>query len=183
MTRELNTCLDGITVPDFDGDLTVAIPGDDVLTFPMRTPGWCVVDLLGLWQEADVVTDLVDLANIDGQLAQALHRVGTRFDLDFLVTGAQGPLVDEDDDSIDYSTFVKYANPWVGLETNLALLQANVLSPTLLGDGTRPFTLTMPSTDTRTADVHVQPRLDLKDKLRWVRLFTLTLGIPKGRFA
>jgi hypothetical protein len=74
------------------------------------------------------------------------------------------------------------SNKISGFQVNLEYLMANVVAPTGAGDGTRAATLTLPSTTTRTADVHVLG-LELGRAFKHGKMASLTISIPVGAFA
>lgn len=67
------------------------------------------------------------------------------FDLKVIIIGS----VDPDGDA--------YADPWEGIESNINLFRTEVLDPITANRGLQESTLTMPSGDTRTANVFVRP--------------------------
>jgi hypothetical protein len=74
----------------------------------------------------------------------------------------------------------------VGLEENIEYLRENVIDPVNTMAGTRSASLTMPSGNTRVADIHVLNVFTQQYILRecnsiWIA--TLRISIPSGRFA
>lgn len=142
--------------------------------YTMHGPGWCLTDLTALWTEAQVVGE--DRPIPDGDAVPYRRKITiTEHSLDLVIGG------DTD------QTGVEYASPWVGLEENIAWLQANITDPPATTAGTRAAQLIMPSGEIRTADIHVLPiRLgpplaaDPNDGAIFAA--TLQIIIPDGRF-
>lgn len=133
--------LDAAPAIDYDtchGTLT--IDGVEMV----ENPAWSMLDLSALlWSPEQRGTDL-PLPR--GTILPRPRRLDTTvLPFPFVVVGS----VDLDGDA--------YADPYVGLQTNLAYLMSNVLEPTLVGDGTRTAVWTTPSGATVTAEVHVRP--------------------------
>lgn len=133
----------------------------------MSTPAWCTHDLSALWGTPDLRGDDRLLPGVVGVIAYRRRATVTRLSLPFLVVGQY----DRDG--------VEYPDPFIGLQTNLAYLMANVLLPTNTGDGTREMVWYLPDGGDVTVDVHVlgyRPGLTLEGVARG----TLELSVPGG---
>jgi hypothetical protein len=147
----------------------------------LHGPCWTILDLTPLWVQADVRGDDRLLPGVTGVIPYRRRTTVTRHSLPMWVIG-----------EVSW-TDAAYADPWVGLETNLNYLYTNVVAPTGAGDGTRPGSLAMPSGATRTADVHILS-LELGGTAAGTASHaggaagagvraTLELSIPDGRFS
>lgn len=142
--------------------------------------GWYMLDLLDLWMgPAHRGQDRV-LPLADGVVPHLRRPDVTRHSLPMVIMGETDPSGDP------------YPNLWVGLETNVGLLRAQVGDPTGVGDGTRAATLQMPSGAVRNASVHSGPIIRgrtvagtnlLTGNPGIGMLATLELSIPAGAFA
>jgi hypothetical protein len=164
--------MNGLTPPDCMGDLEI----DGV---PMLGPAWTLTDLTPLWGQVDVRGSDLILPMASGRRANQRRIDATEHSLQLIICGE----TDQDGDL--------WPNPWIGLEENLAFLRTNVVDPTGVGNGTLPAVLTMPSGDTRTADIHVldlrQGAVDagtsgLSGNSTTAFYATLEISIPAGRF-
>lgn len=112
------------------------------------TPAWLFPDLRELWLGPGVRGQDRLIPEAGGVLAKRRRRTVTTHDLPFLVSG------ECDEDGTLASPFTTQGIQ-SQLEANIDTLRSAVLDPTNTGDGTRSATLTMPSSGTRTADIHV----------------------------
>lgn len=151
-----------------DGNLTVG-------SLDLRTPAWWLFDLLPLWnygpvRGADVI---VPLANF----GQSRRRRGdiASYSLRMIIVGA----VDEDG--------VANADPWDGLQANIATLRAGLDPYQGTYTGGRTATLLMPNGATRTALVHTNLEVgetpDAAGPDQVVVPAVLDLVLPEGPFA
>lgn len=109
----------------------------------LMCPGWTILTLGGFYgTPAELGTDRV-IPGVDGVIPYKRRATVTRHSLPMVVVGQHNRLG------------VEYPEPYVGMETNLAYLLANVALPTGVGDGTRTAVWTRPSGATITAAVHV----------------------------
>lgn len=155
--------------------LTGRLVIDDI---DMHGPGWCMGDLTALWGEAEVRSGSTIIDGAPGRRENEVLIDETEHTLGLKICGE----TNQDGDL--------YPDPWVGLETNIAYLRANVVDPPTVGL-TRPATLHMPSGAQRTADVQVL-FLRLGEALGGyslrsgmetaAHLATLRILIPAGRF-
>lgn len=140
----------------------------------LNCPAWDITDLTSLWAEVAQRGEDRRIPGVAGVIAYRRRNDVTEHSLAMVISG-----------DVD-STGAPYANPWVGLETNIAALRTNVVDPTNLTDGTRPAILTMPSGATRTANVHVLGlRLSEAQGVDGVHAYAfaaLTVSIPLGAF-
>lgn len=152
-----------IVDPLCQGSLTIA-------GVSMHTPAWDVVDLVPLW-----VTPTVRggpnraIPGISGRRSFQRRFDETAHSLRMIVHGEVNRLG------------VPQANPWAGLQANIAYLRANVVDPTGATDGTRAATLAMPDGSTRTANIVVLG-MTPGEFVKYVRKFTLDILIPAGGF-
>lgn len=117
----------------------------DIDGIPSNTPAWELTNVDELLKPADTRgADGVVIINAHGRLAQKMWRDGSTRILQWVIYG------DRDRDGVVYS------DPWVGAETNLAYLHANVIAIPATADSTRTLTLHLPSGATRTAAVQVR---------------------------
>lgn len=160
-----------MTVPAYTLDTTscdgtLAIDGH-----ALSTPAWHTPDLSDLYGTPTLRgTDRV-LPGVTGVRAYRRRATVTLRSLPFLVTGQ----VDR------FGT--PYPDPDAGLQTNIAYLNANVLLPTNVGDGTRSFVWTLVDASTVAVSVHVLglgPRRRLPGALLKT---TLELSFPDGDIA
>lgn len=140
-------------------------------------PAWDVPDLSPLWISGELRGSDRIIPGASGVLPFKRRRTVTEVDLDMLVVGMVS------------SSGAAYDDALEGLELNLEALRSGVVEPTGTGDGTRNATLTMPSGNTRTGDVHVlglevgSLRAERRDGIvvnARVRA-VLSLSIPSGR--
>lgn len=136
----------------------------------MNTYGWYIVDLRDLWLGPTVRGSDRVIPGVNGVIPFMRRPTVRTVSLPMIVSGKKS------------AAGVDYANPYVGLETNIAYLRANVVDPTLTTNGTRSATLTMPSGATRTASIHVLS-MTPGDAVKYIQKFTLDISIPTGAFA
>lgn len=145
----------------------------------LNGPAWDVPDLSGLWISGAVRGSDRVIPGAAGVLPFRRRRTVTEVTLEMIVVG----MVD--------SAGLAYDDALQGLELNLEALRSGVVEPTNTGNGTRAATLTLPSGDTRAADVHV---LGMDTGSLVVRKIggvathariraTLDMSIPAGRFS
>lgn len=134
----------------------------------MNCPAWTLPDLSALWGTEDVRGADRLIPGTAGVKPYQRRATVTHYSLPFLVTG-----------QVTVSGGVN-ADPYQGLQTNMAYLQSNVLQPTGTGDGTRTLVWTLPSGATVTSHVHVlglaNPQLQPLALLR----ATLEISSPHG---
>lgn len=136
----------------------------------MHCPAWNVVRLTSLWLTPTVRGGPNRaIPGITGRRAYRRRIDETAHSLPMLVSGVRD------------RTGAIQANPWVGLQVNIAYLRANVVDPTNATDGTRAATLLMPDGTTRTANVEVIG-MTAGEAVMYVQKFTLDLVIPAGAF-
>jgi hypothetical protein len=128
-----------------------------------------------LWAGFDVRGDDRVLPSVTGVIAYQRRRTVTRHDLRLIVVG-----------DIIGQTSALETDSRVGLEENMEYLRENVIEPVDTSTGTRSASLTMPSGNTRTAEIHVLSVTTQTYLLRecgsiWIA--TLHISIPSGRFA
>jgi hypothetical protein len=145
------------------GDLTIG-------GVAMNGPAWKVLNLHELWQPADQRgTDRI-IPGADGAIALRRRNTATVRSLQMLISGTH------------LQNGTEASTPLIGLQVNVEYLRDNVVAPTGTGDGTRSAVLTMPSTATRTENVHVTGFEfgEVRPDGHWLRA-VLTLSIPSGR--
>ena len=141
-------------------------------TVDMHTSAWCVLDVLPLYLPSDYRVGNVLLPGVAGTSAYAYLVDEGHYALPMLLTG----MVDQ--------AGVLYADRWTGLQTNLAYLYTNVVSPPASPAATRAATLLMPDATTRTANVQVLPlRLENQYLTKPIVRAMLEIIVPAGRFA
>lgn len=128
-----------------------------------------------LWAGFDIRGDDRILPSVTGVIAYQRRRTVTRHDLRLIVVG-----------DIIGQTSTPETDTRVGLEENIEYLRENVIDPVNTMAGTRSAILTMPSGNTRIADIHVLSVTTQSYMLRecnsiWIA--TLHISIPSGRFA
>jgi hypothetical protein len=111
----------------------------------MQGPAWHLPDLSGLFRTPDVRYVNQRVPGVDGETTYEPDLDPTRFSLPLLINGYWD------------RNGIEYANPWAGLETNLAYLQMNVFLPPSGGDGTRPFVWTTAAGTVISVDIEVLP--------------------------
>lgn len=131
---------------------------------------WNVLNPQILWLPTDERGSNVVISRARGRRAYPWRTDQSSYPLSLLVDG----VLDWDGNP--------YANPWEGLETNLAYLYANVLIPPTAPTAVRAASLLMPSGETRIADV--QPKhLGIPNAVENACFTdTLTLVVPDGAF-
>lgn len=136
----------------------------------MNCPAWDVLNVHDLWAGPPTRGEDRIVPGTSGRRSYRRRADAVTYSLEVVITGQ----VDPDGDP--------YADPVVGLLTNIDLLRSNVTDPTGVGDGTRPAVLTLPDLTTRNADVTVEG-MELGRLVRSERLATIDLTIPSGAFA
>lgn len=136
----------------------------------MNTPAWDVPLLTKLWFAFEQRGESLLIPHAAGRRSTPRRMDETVHDLTFLMNGNVNRLG------------VPFANPWQGLQTNLAYLQTNVFQPVTVWPGTRAATMTMPTGAPRTAAVvaeliEASPVNDPE-----YAEFVLRLTIPAGMF-
>lgn len=111
--------------------------------FAMFTAAWRVENLYELWLPAEQRGQDIVRPGVAGSYPIRRRRAATRRSLQMFVSGEANYLG------------VPYADAYQGMAANLYALQAGVVNPTGVGDGTREMVLTLPDGFTRTGDVHV----------------------------
>lgn len=136
----------------------------------MHCPAWNVIRLVPLWLTPSVRGGPNrPIPGIAGRVAYRRRIDETVHSLPMMVSGLRD------------RTGAINANPWAGLEANIAYLRANVVDPTNATDGTRAATLVMPSGATRTANIQVIGMTE-GNVVMYVQKFTLDVIIPAGAF-
>ncbi len=158
----------GLSPADCVGQLTID-------SMDLCTPAYLFPDLRQLWMPATVRGQDRIIPGAIGVLPKRRRATVTTYDLTFLISGevdASGTPASPGDSTGIHAQ----------LEANIDALRSGVLDPTNVGDGTRAATLTMPSGDTRSADIHV---LGLTIVNNWpTGISTLFhISIPSGAFA
>lgn len=128
---------------------------------------------LPLWADFDVRGKDRILPTAVGVIAYPRRVTATRRDFRLIVVGDVDRLGAPNTD------------PIAGLQANLEYLRTNVIAPVATTTGTRAAVLTMPSTATRSADIHVLGVVTQSYNLAscgaiWIG--TLQISIPSGRF-
>lgn len=128
-----------------------------------------------LWADFDVRGEDRILPSVTGVIAYQRRRTVTRHDFRLIVVG-----------DVIGETGAPEADTRIGLEENIEYLRENVIDPVDTATGTRSATLTMPSGNTRDAEIHVLSVTTQSYQLRecdsiWIA--TLHISIPSGRFA
>lgn len=128
-----------------------------------------------LWADFDVRGDDRILPSVTGVIAYQRRRTVTRHDFRLVVVG-----------DVNGQTSGSETDSRIGLEDNIEYLRENVIDPVDTSTGTRSAVLTMPSGNTRTADIHVLGVTTQTYMLRecgsiWIA--TMHISIPSGRFA
>jgi hypothetical protein len=128
-----------------------------------------------LWADFDVRGEDRILPSVTGVIAYQRRRTVTRHDFRLIVVG-----------DVIGQTSTPETDTRVGLEENIEYLRENVIDPVNTMSGTRSATLTMPSGNTRIADIHVLSVTTQSYLLRecdsiWIA--TMHISIPVGRFA
>jgi len=141
-------------------------------TVALNTPAWDLTGYPKLWVEHTVVTDSTVLALSPGQRSYPSRLNQSEYDLTLYVNGDVN------------QNGVPYADPWVGLYTNLQYLWTNVFQPVTTGAGTHSAVLTTPTGGSLSAAVKFS-ELRGADDIENPRFaeYRTTLVIPAGRFA
>lgn len=116
----------------------------------LNGPTWDLPDLRAIWMSAATRgTDRL-IPGVEGLRAKRRRRTGTLHSLPMYISGE----VDPDGDPYDICDTP--AEFMANLATNIDYLMINVVNQPLVPvDGTRAVSLTTPSGDTRTSDIHV----------------------------
>lgn len=128
-----------------------------------------------LWADFDVRGEDRLLPSVTGVIPYRRRRTVTSFKLRLIVVG-----------DIIGSTSTPETDTRVGLEENIEYLRENVIDPVNTQTGTRSATLTMPSGNTRDADIHVlgvTTQTYLLSECGSIWIATMHISIPSGRFA
>lgn len=128
-----------------------------------------------LWAEFDVRGQDRILPSVTGVIPYQRRRTVTVRNLRLIVVG-----------DVIGSTGTPEPDTRVGLEENIEYLRENAIDPVNTQAGTRSASLTMPSGNTRIADIHVMDVTTQSYKLSecgsiWIA--NLRISIPSGRFA
>lgn len=152
-----------VCISDQVGTLTIN-------SIPLNTPAWGVLDLSELWgSQPPLRGNNVVIPGAVGTRAYPRRFDQSVWSLHMIISG----FVDD--------MGVEYADEEVGLETNLAYLQTNVIDPPTPPTATRSASLLTPSGNTLTADVQVTG-FDRGAKNLGLMRAVLELTIPGGRF-
>lgn len=144
----------------------------EINSVPLATPAWDVVDYSPLYDEKPVRHANRIIPNVTGRAGYMPVGDEKRVMLRMVIKGER-----------NHENTV-YANPRVGLWTNIAYLRTNVVAPTGTGDGTRAATWHLPDgTTTKTANVQVIPPLSLSELGLYAVRAVLEFIIPAGDFA
>ena len=137
----------------------------------LHRPAFAVTDCTPLYGPANQRgADKMIPGKNDGVRAKRRRRTGTEYQLPMVLDGRFTPA--------DGATLLA---PRANLLDNEEWLQANLVEPTLVGDGTKLASLVMPSGATRSGYVHVVA-LDVDRRSRTgLALATLTITVPGGR--
>lgn len=111
----------------------------------MHTPAWNVLDPTVLYQPTDFVGENLRIPGAHGRRAYPLWIDQGHFLLPMLISG-----------EVDQSGNL-YATTYLGAQTNLDYLNANVTTPPAAPTATQAATLLMPDGSTRNANVQVFP--------------------------
>lgn len=142
---------------------------------------WNVLNLLDLWG-TEVTKRGQDrlLPTVAGVVAYRRRTTVRDFLLPFAVCGDCN------------QAGVAYADPWVGLETNLEFLRAQLVADVTTVAGTRNARITMPSGVDRSAAVHVLG-IEVDTSMEGVNVLSgqagvvavgsLSISVPSGRFS
>lgn len=139
----------------------------------LNTVAWDISDLTDLWFHYDVRGEDRILPGVNGVIPYRRRRAPTRHDLTIWIVGDVA------------ANGTPFADPKIGMETNLATLDTNVIAPTNVGDGTRAASLAMPSGATRTASIHVLGLVKQQIHFNGTQSImeaTLQISIPAGKF-
>lgn len=137
-----------------------------------RYGAWRVINLPVLWAEAKQRGADRVLPGVAGQKAYQRRRDVTEFTLDMQIFG-----------DVFGSDGSAVANQRIALQANWFSINAGIVKPTGLTDGTRTAVLYLPDTTTLTAPVHVTgfEAQDWTQSSHFV-FAELTLSIPSGTF-
>lgn len=126
-----------------DGDLDIM--GEGGVAVPLRGPAWWTFDLHLLWHDGAKRGADIGVPGADGVLAQPRRRTVTTHSLRMIFVGdvdlVGNPAIGDD--------------TWWQLEENFGYVRDQIVAPETTNPGTRLATLTMPSGELRTAQVHV----------------------------
>lgn len=149
-------------LPEFSCLGTLSIDGVE-----MQRAAW-YVELSPLWRTPDVRGGDRILPGVTGVRPYRRRRTVSRYSLPMIVTG-------------QYDRFgLVTPDPEAGLAANLAYLNANVLLPTNVGDGTRSATWVPPGQPAVVVDVHVLGISDPGFSPGALMRTTLELSVPRG---
>lgn len=132
------------------------------------TFAWSVTDLRPLLDSADVRGADRILPGVTGVIAYQRRATVTKVTLPMVISGFT-----------DRAGSI-YFDPFLGFEINVAYLQNNVVAPLGTNPGTRPATLTLPDTSTRTGNVTVETLKlgPMAGPISWP--CTLVVSLPDG---
>ncbi len=137
----------------------------------MHTYAWNVLDLTELWSIFVAVRgDNVTIPHLEGTRPYPRRRDESRHSLEMALTG----ICDKD------RTY--YADYWIGYETNLGYLEANIVGDPP-GSATRDASIVMPSGTTRTAAIQVLGIVPVHHGKGELAAATLEIVVPAGYFA
>lgn len=138
---------------------------------PLNCPAWDAPLLTDLWMFFERRHQSTLIPHRQGQRPNPEFFDESTHDLPFFVTG-----------EIDRTGTTPFADPWQGLQVNLAYLHTNVFVPVSTGRGTRSATITMPDMSTREADVQLElVRIKEINDPRFAE-FSIRLTVPAGMF-
>lgn len=136
----------------------------------LATPAWDVLNIHVLWQGPEVRGSDRLLPGAAGVRPYRRRATVTRYTLELVINGT----FREDG--------LTYANPAIGLQSNIDYLYANVVAPVATTSGTRAVSLVMPDGTTRTGHAHVEAFQIAPISFKVVRA-TMDISIPTGRLA
>lgn len=144
---------------------------------PMKTRAWTCPDLTPLWMPPAVRGSDRLIPGLAGVIPFRRRKTVTQYALDFRISGisdANGEIVAGSGNGPEEFEM---------LELNLDYLRQNVIDPRIIPnvDGTVPGVLTMPSGDTRNANVHVLG-FTVNARVSHVLQGVLDISIPSGGF-
>lgn len=136
----------------------------------LATPAWNSLNDHVLWQGPEVRGSDRLLPGSTGVRPYRRRATVTRYTLELVINGT----FKEDGTT--------YANPAVGLQSNIDYLYANVVAPVATTSGTRAISMVMPDATTRTGHAHVEAFQIAPISFKVVRA-TMDISIPTGRLA
>lgn len=130
----------------------------------MNCPAWKMLDLSALWYKLEKRGQDIVVPGVSGMLSYPRRATGTSHSLPMVIVGDCDPAGSP------------FANPWIGLESNINVLRGTVLDAfTTIG-----AVLTMPSGATRSGPVQIDS-FELGDHTFTARYAAvLNLTIPAG---